>query len=144
MRFEQGYGWGWSQYGSESPAPLVARFQHAFAAIGLSDAIWKRSSDSAWASTGLSRLPSSPVGALYAFRVVAFNANDSVGCGWRGNADAPIAKRPLGAVGCFHTAVSIVAPRQGWVRNDSLAATGRVLQLCGEVYHTALAGTDLF
>ncbi len=140
---EQEYCWWASQYVTAPPALLAAQFQEGLSAAGFSKARWQRSPDSAWAVAGPTALPNSPATATYAFRAVAYAANDSTRCAWRGMPDAMVIRRPAAAVSCFHTEVFILAPRNGWARADSVAAGERVLPLCGVVYGSALAGLEL-
>ena len=79
---------------------------------------------------------------MYAFRAVAYSARDTINCAWRGNSDAPVARRPAGAESCFHTDFAIYRPRQGWSADDSATAESRILGLCGQVYSSALAGLE--
>ena len=136
------YCWWSSQYVSEAPVSVASRFQGALVATGFANARWMRSPDSAWATGGPSVLASSPAGAMYGFRAVAYSARDTTNCAWRGNSDAPVARRPAGAESCFHTNVVIYRPRRGWSADDSDIAESRILPLCGQVYSSALAGLE--
>jgi hypothetical protein len=139
----QTYCWWASQYVTAAPALLVSQFQEGLIAAGFTNAHWQRSPDSAWAVAGPTALPNSPPGATYAFRVVAYAASDSTRCAWRGMPDATVIRRPVGAESCFHTALFIIAPRNGWTQADSVAARKRDLPVCGTVYASALAGLEL-
>ncbi len=139
----QNYCWWASQYVTAAPALLVSQFQDGLIAAGFTKARWQRSPDSAWAVAGPSALPNSPPGATYAFRAVAYPANDSTRCAWRGMPDATVIRRPVGAESCFHTNLFIIAPRNGWTTTDSIAANARTLPICGAVYASALAGLEL-
>ncbi len=135
----QTYCWWTSQYVTQPPVLVAWAFQNAFATLGFSDARWTRNADSAWATAGPAHLPASPANAVYAFRVVAFAARDSVRCSWRGMPTADIVRRPIGAETCFHTNVFVFSPANGWAGSDSIAAADHVLPLCGELYKLAMA-----
>lgn len=139
----QTYCWWTSRYVAAAPALVVSQFQTGLLAAGFTNAHWQRNPDSAWAVAGPSPLPDSPAGVTYAFRAVAYAANDSTRCAWRGMADAPVVRRPVGAESCFHTNLFIIAPRGGWTKADSVAARSRILPVCGTVYASALAGLEL-
>jgi hypothetical protein len=138
----QPYCWWASQYVAEPPLLVASRFQGALAALGYTNPRWMRNPDSAWATAGPSVIASSPAGARFAFRVVAYPATDTINCAWRGNSDAPVTRRPLGAQSCFHTNVLIYAPKQGWSGDDSATAESKTLAVCGQVYNSALAGLE--
>jgi hypothetical protein len=139
----QTHCWWTSQYVAASPALLVSQFQTGLSAAGFTNARWQRSPDSAWAVAGPTVLPNAPAMATYAFRAVAYPANDSTRCAWRGTPDAPVMRRPAGAQSCFHTGLFIITPRGGWTKADSVAAGNRILPVCGTVYASALAGLEL-
>ena len=136
------YCWWSSQYVALPPVLLASQFQSALVAAGFANAHWVRNGDSAWAIAGPAHVPASPTGAAYAFRVVAYVPRDAINCAWRGNSEAPIARRPIGAESCFHANVFIYPPEQGWASKDSVAAISRVLPLCSTVYQSALAGLE--
>lgn len=138
----QTYCWWSSQYVSVSPVLLASQFQSALVAAGFANAHWVRNGDSAWTTAGPSHLAGSSGGATYGFRVVAYLARDEVNCAWRGNSDAPVARRPVGAESCFHTNVFVYAPTKGSAGRDSAMARDPILPLCGKVYQSALAGVE--
>lgn len=109
----QTYCWWTSQYVTQPPVLVAWAFQNAFATVGFSHMRWKRNADSAWAAAGPARLPASPGNVMYAFRVVAFAARDSVRCAWQGMPSADVVRRPIGAESCFHTEVFIYSAAKG-------------------------------
>jgi hypothetical protein len=139
---ESAYCWWTARYLAVAPAWVAARFEHALQTVGFTRVEKGASADSTWATAGPSTVQGIHGSALFAFRAVAFPAADSARCAWRGIASAPLVKRPAGAQSCFHTDVWIYAPRRGWTAQDSAAASGRVLHLCGEVYKVALEGLE--
>ena len=142
MTHERAYCWWTSQYVAVAPAWVAARFENALRSVGFAPVEKGTDADSAWAMAGPSSVRHIRGDALYAFRVVAYPAMDSVRCAWRGVPSALLAKRPAEARSCFHTDLSIYAPRRGWIAQDSLHAGGRVLAICGEVYKVALDGLE--
>ena len=139
---ERAYCWWASQYVSVAPAWVAARFETALQSAGFARVQKGASADSAWAVAGPSAARGARGAELYAFRAVAYPAADSARCAWRGMRDAPLVHRPAGAGSCFHTDVSIYAPRRGSAAGDSAGAGGGVLAICGEVYKVALEGLE--
>jgi hypothetical protein len=139
---ERHYCWWTSRYLAVAPAWVAARFENALQTVGFTRVEKGASTDSAWALAGPSTILGIQGAALFGFRAVAYPAADSLHCAWRGMANAPLVKRPAGAQSCFHTDVSIYAPRRGWAAQDSTDASGRVLHICGEAYKVALEGLE--
>ena len=52
--------------------------------------------------------------------------------------DAPIARKPVGAIACFHANALVYRPTAGWTPADSEAARGRILSMCGDLYKDAV------
>lgn len=59
------------------PDSVAVHFQRGFAAVGLANATWAHSADTAWAYAGPTPLSRGPAGAVYASRVVAYLHGDS-------------------------------------------------------------------
>jgi len=129
--------WWNSQYLAVAPVWVASRFESAMESGGYPNPRMLRDADSAWA-TANPRPAVSSNGPAYSFRVVAYPASDSVACAWRGVADAPIARKPAGALTCFHVNALIYRPTGGWTPADSEASRGRVLSLCGDLYKEAV------
>ncbi len=142
MPFERTYCWWSSEYVPVAPVWVASRFAESLRAAGFSHVEAERNADSAWVLAGPAAVAGGPSGTQYSFRVIAHPASDSVACTWRGTPDAPIARRPVGAVSCFHTDVSMYAPVRGWNTADTAAAGSRLLPLCGQIYRGALAGLE--
>ncbi|MGI8508837.1 MAG: hypothetical protein ACR2MQ_05890 [Gemmatimonadaceae bacterium] len=74
---QEGHCW-WTVLRTPLPPDSVAvHFQRGFAAIGLTNATWAHSADTAWAYAGPTPLSRGPAGAMYASRVVAYLHGDS-------------------------------------------------------------------
>ena len=129
--------WWTSQYVAVAPVWLASRFEGALAANGYPNARMRRDGDSAWATSD-PRPGISSTRPAYSFRVVAYSANDSAACAWRGTADAPVSRKPAGAQACFHANALIYRPADGWTPADSDAAGSRTIAMCSELYREAI------
>ncbi len=135
--------WWASQYVSISPSFVAEYFNRGLSDTGFANVKWSRNADSAWTIAGPQRMEPSGTSALYTFRVVAHPATNTVACAWRGAPNADVIRRPRGAQSCFHTEVVVVMPRDGFQSGDSAMARSYILPLCGDVYHSSLAGLEL-
>lgn len=134
----QTHCWWTSEYVAQRPTLVAWAFERAFANAGFSNARSQANADSAWATAGPAHIGQTASNAQYAFRVVAYSARDSVSCAWRGAPQADAVRRPAGAESCFHTNLFIYRPQKGWTESDSVAASDRVLPLCGDIYKAAM------
>jgi hypothetical protein len=135
------YCWWTSQYVGVAPVWVAFRFQQALDSLGFTNPRVGRDADSAWAFADPTPVPRT-ANSAYGFRVVVFPAADSTNCGWRGTADAPVARAPAGALSGFHTTLLIFPKGRPWPSHDSVAAGSRGVSLCADVYRLALAGLE--
>jgi hypothetical protein len=98
------------------PDSVAAHFQRAYAAVGLTDAMWTQRADTAWAHAGPSALGGQIGGAQYESRAVAYRRGDSTH---------------------FRYYVSIAPPPAASAQpSDTVDTSGASLAFCGDVART--------
>jgi hypothetical protein len=114
----------WAVLRSALPPDTVAiRFQRAFTAVGLTDATWTRSADTAWARAGPTLLSGRYAGATYASRAVAYRRGDST---------------------LFRHYVAIALPTDRQMpRPDTVNMGARQISFCGEIARAAAIPTSV-
>lgn len=114
----------WAVLRSPLPTDTVAiRFLRAFTTVGLTDATWTRSVDTAWARAGPTQLGDRHGGATYSSRAVAYRRGDSTH---------------------FRHYVAIaLSPDRRVAALDTISTGARQIGFCGEIARAAAIPTSV-
>ena len=103
-----------------TPDTVAVHFQHAFSALGLTNATWSMRGDTTWSHGGPTRIERDTGPATYEARVVAYRIGDSTH---------------------FRHYVSVTPPPEGWrAGSDSGSVNGHRYGLSSSTRHIAFCG----